>query len=706
MPSEAGETTYDKAKILIVDDDRVNLKVLEGMLRGLDAEIHLALSGEEALELAMQHHFVLVLLDVMMPGIDGFQTAEQLRSRGGTEDIPIIFVTAISKEQRHVFKGYELGAVDYLFKPVEPEILQSKVRVFLDLYAQRQALQASEERYRTVADYNYDWEIWFSPNDKILYCSPSCERISGYTADEIIDGEDIFRRIILDEDYDSWRHFMADEMRVDGDSFDFRIFRKDGRERWISLVKFDVRKDDGKSLGLRCSLRDITDRKKMEIQLRHQALHDPLTALANRTLLMDRVARAMERANRHEDFHFALVFLDLDRFKVVNDSLGHIFGDSLLVEVSKRLWECVRGMDTVARFGGDEFVLLLEELDAPREAFTVIRRVLDQLREPFLIEGHQVQTTVSIGVVLGAQEDDRPSDLLQKANIAMYRAKESGRDRFDIYNDRMLQRAVDLMHLENDLRKAVQEREFRVYYQPIVSLEHGGLAGFEALVRWEHPERGIVSPGEFIPLAEETGLIIDLGRQVLEESTRTLARWGREHEQAEKLQLSVNISARQFRNNDLVQDVITALQKSGLQPGRLKLEITESTVMDNVETSLLRLQRLKEEGIRISMDDFGTGYSSMSYLQKFPLDQLKVDLSFVRRILDSTENAEIVRAIITLAHSLRMAVVAEGIELEEQADLLHSLHCELGQGYLYSPPVPAKQAEELLLKGIPAARPR
>ncbi|MDD4731271.1 MAG: EAL domain-containing protein [Desulfovibrio sp.] len=695
---------YENAKILIVDDDRVNLKVLEGMLRGLGADIHLALSGEDALELAREHDFVLVLLDVMMPGIDGFQTAEQLRSREGTEDIPIIFVTAISKEQRHVFKGYELGAVDYLFKPVEPEILQSKVRVFLDLYAQRQALQASEERYRTVADYNYDWEIWFSPGDEILYCSPSCERISGYSAQEIMESGDIFRTIIVDEDYESWRHFMADEMRVDGDSLDFRVVRKDGKEIWLSQVKFEVRKEDGRSLGLRCSLRDITVRKKMELQLRHQALHDPLTELANRTLLMDRVARAMERARRHEDFHFALVFLDLDRFKVVNDSLGHIFGDSLLVEVSRRLWKCVRGMDTVARFGGDEFVLLLEELEVPREAFTVIRRVLDALRDPFQIEGHQVQTTVSIGVVLDAQEGDRPSDLLQKANIAMYRAKESGRDRFDIYNERMLQQAVDLMHLENDLRKAVLHREFRVFYQPIVSLEDGSLAGFEALVRWDHPDRGLVSPGEFIPLAEETGLIIDLGRQVLEEATRAMARWTRIHPQAADLQLSVNISARQFRNNDLVSDVIEALRKSGLEPDRLKLEITESTVMDDVETSLLRLERLKEEGIRISMDDFGTGYSSMSYLQKFPLDQLKVDLSFVRRILDSTENAEIVRAIITLAHSLRMMVVAEGIEMEEQAALLHSLHCELGQGYLYSPPVPAERAEAFLTDGLSATR--
>ncbi|MGE4293336.1 MAG: putative bifunctional diguanylate cyclase/phosphodiesterase, partial [Desulfovibrio sp.] len=411
----------------------------------------------------------------------------------------------------------------------------------------------------------------------------------------------------------------------------------------------------------------------------------------------------MERFRRHENYHFAVVFLDLDRFKVVNDSLGHIFGDQLLVEVSQRLQQCVRAMDTVARFGGDEFVLLLEELDAPREAFTVIRRVLDALRDPFLIEGHRVQTTVSIGVVLDARDVDCSADLLQKANIAMYRAKESGRDRFDIYNDRMLQQAVDLMHLENDLRNAVLQREFRIYYQPIVSLNGDGLVGFEALVRWQHPERGIVSPGEFIPLAEETGLIIDLGRQVLEEATRNMARWTRTYPEARNLQLSVNISARQFRNNDLVNDVIEALRKSGLEPGCLKLEITETTVMDDVETSLLRLQRIKEEGMQLSMDDFGTGYSSMSYLQKFPLDQLKVDLSFVRRILDSTENAEIVRAIITLAHSLRMVVVAEGIEFQEQATLLRELNCELGQGYLYSPPVPAEEAEKFLRDGVFAA---
>ena len=689
-----------KVKILIVDDDRVNLKVLEGMLRGLDAEFHSVLSGEEALKAAAENEYALVLLDVMMPGIDGFKTAELLRNMETNRDLPIIFVTAISKEQRHVFKGYELGAVDYLFKPVEPEILQSKVRVFLDLFLQREELKRSEERYRTVADYNYDWELWFSPEGEMLYCSPSCERISGYTVQQVMENKDIFHTLIHKEDYEGWKRFMSDELRVDGDSYDFRIQRKDGQEHWLSQVKFEVRVPDGRSLGLRCSLRDITSRKEMEIQLRHQALHDPLTDIANRNLLMDRIGRAMDRTRRHGSLHFAVIFLDLDRFKVINDSLGHLFGDTLLVDVSRRLQECVRAMDTVARFGGDEFVLLLEELEAPREAFSVVHRVLEALREPFIINGHEVQTTVSLGVVLDAQEGDAPQDLLQKANIAMYRAKESGRDRFDIYNDQMLQQAVDLMSLERDMRHAVANRQFQVYFQPIIALNDNRLVGFEALARWNHPERGFVSPATFIPIAEENGQIIELGRWILEEACRILAKWGRNRKCARGLQLSVNISARQFRNNDLVRDVTEALRKARLKPEQLKLELTEGTVMEDVESSLNRLQQLKSEGVSLSMDDFGTGYSSMSYLQKFSLDQLKIDISFVRRILDAPQNTEIVRAIINLAHSLRLDVVAEGIEQEEQAKLLNSLQCDLGQGYFYSKPMPADQAEVFLASSL------
>lgn len=689
----------DTVDILIVDDERVNLKILEGILRTPGLTIVSALSGEEALERVLERDFALVLLDVMMPGIDGFTTAERMRSMEQSRNIPIIFVTAISKEQKHVFKGYELGAVDYLFKPVEPEILQSKVNVFIDLHRQKRALLESEERYRTVADYNWDWEIWFSPEKKIHYMSPSCERISGYPPEKYIDTPECIEEIIHPDDLTGWKGFMADEFRTDGESFDFRITHAEGDIRWLSQVKQEVTGANGDSLGLRCSLRDITVRKKMEIQLRHQALHDPLTQLANRTLLMDRIAQAMERSKRHGT-SFAVVFMDLDRFKVVNDSMGHSFGDLLLTEVSHRLLDCVRSMDTVSRFGGDEFVLFLEELENAGEALRVVRRVGEAMRQPFVINGHEVQSSASMGVVLDTDDANSPEELIQMANIAMYRAKESGRDQYNVFNSLMLEQAVRLLKLENDLRRAIAKREFYVAYQPIVDLSSGKLTGFEALARWEHPVEGLISPGEFIPVAEDSGMIIDIGMIIMEEACNTMASWLKKYPEAEHVTISVNLSGRQFALEGLAEDIRRILKTSGLPPKNLKLEITETTIMDDVVTSAAKLGELRKEGITMAIDDFGTGYSSLAYLQKLPLDHLKVDLSFVQQMQSSQENVEIVRAIINLAHSLRLKCVAEGIETKEQQEMLYFMQCEFGQGYLFSKPMNMKDAAVFIRDNI------
>jgi len=445
--------------------------------------------------------------------------------------------------------------------------------------------------------------------------------------------------------------------------------------------------------GTRISLRDITDRKRMELELRHLALHDPLTSLANRSLCLDRLRQAMARAQRHHPYYFGLVFLDLDRFKILNDSLGHGFGDRVLVEVARVLERSVRNLDTVSRFGGDEFVILLEELASPREAMQAIQRLRQAIAKPFIIDGHEVQLTASLGITLGSKEAVSPEDLLRNANIAMHHAKKSGRNRFKAFTKTMLERASNLLHLETDLRQAIARHEFFVVYQPIVRLdETGTLHGFEALVRWNHPEKGLISPVDFIPVAEETGIIVELGRFVLHAACQTLFEWRKTNQDAQKLIMSVNLSPRQFSDPLLVDSIVGILDETGLPPSALKLEITESAIMDNASTAVDRLRRLKALGIALSIDDFGTGYSSMSSLQQFPLDTLKIDLGFIRRMDASTEGLEIVKAIINLAHSLRLQVVAEGVEGTEQRNTLMDLGCEFAQGYLYAKPLEDNKA--------------
>ncbi len=567
-------------------------------------------------------------------------------------------------------------------------------RTVEDLQASKAALEASEMRYRTVADYNYDWESWIDPQGKVLYMSPSCERISGFPPKVFQDDPAFLENLVEAEDRDMVGRFLKSSQ---GETLDFRIRRKNGERRWINLVRREVPGEEkGRSLGWRLSLRDITARKEAEIQLRHMALHDPLTGLANRTLLLDRTNLALQRLKRGKNGLVGLIFLDLDRFKAVNDSLGHARGDLLLAEVSQRLLTSVRGMDLVARFGGDEFVLLLEQVESPREAIQIVKRVRDSVRKPFQVDGHELTSSASLGLALTADGENNAEELIRHANIAMYKAKESGRNRFHVFNERMLAETLAALRLENDLRRALRRKEFFLVYQPIVSLRDGSLSGFETLVRWTHPKRGLVSPAEFIPVAEETGMIIDLGHWVLDQACTVMSRWQTTHPRARDMSLAVNVSGRQFAKSGLPDDVLRVVGDTGLDPERLKLEITETAIMTSPGNSVQKLHRLRQDGIRFSVDDFGTGYSSLGYLQKFPLDDLKIDLSFVRAMEAAPENLEIVRTIIGLAHNLGLSVVAEGIETERQRDMLAALNCEYGQGYLFSKPLPEAEAEARL----------
>lgn len=438
---------------------------------------------------------------------------------------------------------------------------------------------------------------------------------------------------------------------------------------------------------------DITERKQMESQLRHRALHDPLTGLANRTLCLDRIALANERAQRRPDMRFAVVFMDLDRFKIINDSLGHEAGDLLLREVASRLLACTRRMDTVCRYGGDEFALVLEEL-SEREVLLTLRRIRKSLKTPMDIGGHTMQVEASFGVAYPPAEPIGPEEILRNANIALHRAKHLGRNRVVVYKQSMHAAAIEIMSLENDIRRGLGNDEFFMLYQPTFDLRAKRLHGFEALLRWNHPTRGAVSPVEFIPVAEESGSIFELGSFALDRACREMAEFQRIHPEARELTLSVNLSPRQFARQGLAEQIDRVLAASGLPPMSLVLEVTESSIMKHPESSAKILSRIKARGVGIAIDDFGTGYSSLSALQQLPLDSLKIDCSFVSRIQESAEDREIVRAIITLAESLHLGTVAEGIETEGQRQILLELGCQLGQGYLCARAVPLNEVAQ------------
>ena len=447
--------------------------------------------------------------------------------------------------------------------------------------------------------------------------------------------------------------------------------------------------------------KEVAERKQIEEQLLHNAFHDGLTGLANRALFIDHLKLALGRAERHDSYEFAVLFLDLDRFKVVNDSLGHMTGDQLLVGVARRLEAAMRPGDTVSRLGGDEFTVLLDDLKDAGEAEAVAERLQRELAAAFNLGSQEVFTTVSIGIALSSPDYHRPEDILRDADTAMYRAKQRGKARYEMFDQAMHARAMDRLGLERDMRRAVERRELFLQYQPIVSLSNGALRGFEALVRWRHPERGVIPPAKFIPIAEETGMIIPIGKWVLGEACRQMSRWQKLSSLDAPLPISVNLSGRQFLQPDLLEQVEEVLRETGLAPRSLKLEITETVVMENIETATQTLERLRSLGVELSIDDFGTGYSSLSYLQRFPVSTLKIDRSFVSRMAESDGTAEIVRTITKLAQTLGMDVVAEGVETEGQRAQLSDFECEYGQGYYFSMPMDGEFAEALLLSSFP-----
>jgi diguanylate cyclase (GGDEF)-like protein len=466
------------------------------------------------------------------------------------------------------------------------------------------------------------------------------------------------------------------------------------RQQKQILLTFETIPGIGKSV---VSLADVSQLKEAERQIYNQAFHDTLTQLPNRALFMEHLSMAIKRCHRRRDYSFAVLYLDIDRFKLVNDSLGHSVGDELLVAFAGRIKSNLRDIDTLARLGGDEFVILLEDIESVEYVSSVADRIQKALREPFQLGGKEVFAPASFGVVLKTEDYDQPENIIRDADAAMYHAKEAGKAQYKIFDKRLHEKAMHLLQRETDLRKAIERQEFETCYQPIVDLQTASIVGFESLIRWRHPELGLVMPGAFISIAEETGLIIPITRLVVEKACRDLQRWQDAMQDALRLTVNVNISSKHFLLPSLMEDLKAVLDKTGLPPDQLKLEITETALMEDAAETIRLVHRLKEFGLQLVIDDFGTGYSSLSYLQRLPIDTLKVDRSFVTQIHGKSDgNRNIVEAIISLAHRLNMVVVAEGVETPLQYAILMDMHCEFGQGYLFSPPLTRDEVDRLL----------
>jgi diguanylate cyclase (GGDEF)-like protein/PAS domain S-box-containing protein len=468
------------------------------------------------------------------------------------------------------------------------------------------------------------------------------------------------------------------------------------RERELKDILITIAPIPGTDKSV-ASLTDISGLKEAERQISHQAFHDKLTNLPNRTLFMEHLGMAIKRSKRRDDYHFAVLYLDIDRFKLVNDSLGHSVGDNLLTAFADRIQRSLRDIDTLARLGGDEFVILLEDIEHGDYASMVAERLQKELKRPFMVNGKEVFAPSSFGVVDNTKDYDLPEDIIRDADSAMYHAKEKGRSQYKVFDKKLHEKALHLLQRETDLRKAIHRKEFETHYQPIVSLKTRSVVGFEALIRWNHPQLGLIYPGSFISIAEETGLIIPITRLMVEEACRDLKIWHERIKHVQKLTMNVNISSRHFLLPSLLNDIKEVLKKIDLPPDHLKLEITETALMEDVEDTIRLVQRMRDYGLQIVIDDFGTGYSSLSYLQRLPIDTLKVDRSFVSCIRNTPDgNRNIVEAIISLAHRLDMIVVAEGVETLEQYTILLDMNCHFGQGYLFSKPLTRERVDELI----------
>ncbi|MED3793646.1 EAL domain-containing protein [Niallia alba] len=709
--------------ILLVDDRSENLLALEAIIEQKDYNLIKAHSGEEALKYLLKHDFAAILLDVQMPGIDGFGTAKIIKAREKTKNIPILFITANNMDSEHIFKGYSLGAIDYILKPFDPIILKAKVERLVELYKMNQMLTQQAERLEekrielekankeltrissdllvsealanVISETSIDSMLVLDKDGAILKVNPTVERMFLFQNQEL--HQQNINILFSSEKARKYINSILTAIHtiesINGDetSKEVVLTRKDGTT-FPAEIQFGKRYVQEKSI-VACTIRDITKKKEDERQITYMAYHDGLTDLPNRRLFNHQLMKLVNKAK--DNFEpLALLYLDMDRFKYINDSLGHLIGDRLLIEISKLLTRCMRHHDFVARVGGDEFNIILPNTNR-ETALESAENILNEFKKPLYVDNYELFITTSIGISIFPYDGEDSTILTKNADAALYRAKEAGKNQYNVFHSGMNLQSYRKFIMQNDLRNVLERDELKLVYQPKLSLKTNQINGAEALIRWEHPNWGTIMPSEFIPLAEEIGVIIDIGEWVFRTACEQIKEW--EKKGITPIRLAVNFSARQFLQKKLAAKLEAILMETETDPSFIEIEITESVLLGN-ETIITKLfHHLKTLGIHLTIDDFGTGYSSLNYLRRFPFQTLKIDKSFIHDLSNKhAEGVALARSIISLAKALDMSVVAEGVETKEQLMILKELHCQEIQGYLFSTPVTSDKLEYLL----------
>lgn len=699
------------ARILLVDDKKELLTSLYHLVTLYGYEADQALGGEAALEAISNNEYDVVLLDLIMPGVSGhdildFAAREKLKCK--------VIVVSGDSSFSGVKHALHCGAFDFVKKPYEAaeliatmETALRQVRLENQNDEMESQLKQSEELHRFIVNSSPDLVYMLDRNGCFTFINDRIESMLGIDRkalvgrhySDLVDEDDIEKaNNLFNERRTGARAGKNVEIRLKSERSDHRQGMSRQVSIWAEVTAMGIYDDNvdrnrDSFIGSYGTARDISERKKAEEVINFQAYHDLLTHLPNRALLKDRLSLAIAQARRNKR-KLATMFLDLDRFKLVNDTLGHSMGDRLLKAVASRLQSCLRSGDTLSRFGGDEFTLLLPEIRTRDDVVVIAEKILDRLNEPFVIDGHELFVGASIGIAMYPEAGDSGESLVQNADIAMYHVKSRGKNGYQFFSEEMNHQFSTRLNLERELRNGLIQGEFEVYYQPQVSLENGAITGVEALVRWRHNVRGMIEPAEFLPLAEETGLIMQIDEFVQQQAFHDVAAWRRIG--LGDIHLSVNLTAMQIEQEGFVSRFVAALQKSGLEAEYVKLEITENILMQDIEVIIPKLKEVRNLGVRIAIDDFGTGYSSLSYLQQFPINTLKIDRSFVCDIRADAGDASIVDAIVAMARGLKLDLVAEGVENRTQLKYLRDHGCEEVQGYIFSPPVPAGELIELL----------
>ncbi|HEX2122756.1 MAG TPA: EAL domain-containing protein, partial [Thermoanaerobaculia bacterium] len=680
-------------RLLLVEDDEDDFVLTRDLLADAKRtafELEWIASYDDALGAIANGRYDVCLIDYRLGEHDGLELLRHAREAGVTA--PLILLTGQGGGDIDL-AAMRAGAADYLVKgTIDAPLLERSIRYALEQSRTLRALRESEERYalsaRGANDGLWVWDL----RENEVYYSPRWKTMLGHDEHEIGRSPDEWFSRVHPDDAEILRSAIDVHLRGLAPHFEheYRMRCRDGTYRWMLSRGLAVRDAAGNATRIAGSITDVTERKLAVDRLTHDAFHDALTQLPNRALFMDRLQRVIEVQRRHPESFFAVLFLDLDRFKLVNDSLGHVVGDELLVAVARRLSETLRSSDTVARLGGDEFAVLVEGVEHVADTVRAARRIEDALAEPFQLGVHEIFTTASIGIAVSTTGYANPQDVLRDADIAMYRAKARGKARHEVFDTAMHERTLELLQFETDLRRAVDRGELRVHYQPLIDLRTGSLSGFEALVRWQRGE-SLVAAQEIVSVAEETGLIVPIGEWVLRESLRQMQEWDAAGVTGGALDLHVNLSPRQLLHPNVIERLREIIGASGVAPQRLHLEVTESLLIENAAAAAELLHALRDIRVGLSLDDFGTGYSSLSSLRQFPFDMLKIDRSFLLDE-DAWRVDEIVRTIASLARVLGMNVTVEGLETADQADRMRTLGIDFAQGFYFAPPLDPEAA--------------